>query len=326
MYEPRPTPFASSHFSDAPYALTPITDFGFLFAPGGGGAGSGSGLISGPAPPARPRQEPDPKPEPAVGVGVAAAAIAGRRYASKPVSVISSSSSSSSPSSSTSSPSSSVAAAAAGIAVTNLLRLPRRRSQFPPSQQPSFDFDMASQQQQPQHDVAAQQEAAEEYQPDLKARPPMLRSRSARILPPFPEASLLTWYFAQGPFVGEKTSSDAITHEYARADQVYVEKTIVRPPFPHFLAHGPSRHDPQFMSRNSCPPDDQSLTLATRRLYLRHTPTTVQSRATETVAGEVSAFFAALLSISPLMLSCAPNFSPLALHAPHTHAHIKAMQ
>jgi ubiquitin thioesterase protein OTUB1 len=59
---------------------------------------------------------------------------------------------------------------------------------------------MDSQQQPPQHDVAAQQEAAEEYQPELK-----------------------------GPLVGEKTPSDAITHEYARADQVYVEKTIALP-------------------------------------------------------------------------------------------------
>jgi hypothetical protein len=47
---------------------------------------------------------------------------------------------------------------------------------------------MASQQQQPQHDVAAQQEAAEDYQPDLKVRPLM----PALALPEFrPPACLL---------------------------------------------------------------------------------------------------------------------------------------
>lgn len=38
--------------------------------------------------------------------------------------------------------------------------------------------------------------------------------------------------FQQGPFVGEKTPSDAITQEYAKADPVYVEKTIVCLPCP----------------------------------------------------------------------------------------------
>ncbi|RDA93309.1 hypothetical protein CP533_2058 [Ophiocordyceps camponoti-saundersi (nom. inval.)] len=50
------------------------------------------------------------------------------------------------------------------------------------------------------HDVAAQQEAAKDYRPVL-----------------------------EGPRVGEKSSSDAITHEYAKADQVYVEKTMALP-------------------------------------------------------------------------------------------------
>ena len=31
----------------------------------------------------------------------------------------------------------------------------------------------------------------------------------------------------QGPLVGEKTSSQAITEEYARADPTYVAKTMV---------------------------------------------------------------------------------------------------
>ncbi|KAL7784358.1 peptidase C65 Otubain domain-containing protein [Trichoderma ceciliae] len=50
------------------------------------------------------------------------------------------------------------------------------------------------------HDMAAQQAAAERFQPGL-----------------------------EGPFVGEKTPSDAITQEYAKADPVYVEKTIALP-------------------------------------------------------------------------------------------------
>ncbi|KAH8128163.1 hypothetical protein ACSS6W_011036 [Trichoderma asperelloides] len=50
------------------------------------------------------------------------------------------------------------------------------------------------------HDMAAQQAAAERFQPGL-----------------------------EGPFVGDKTPSDAITQEYAKADPVYVEKTIALP-------------------------------------------------------------------------------------------------
>ncbi|KAJ6447016.1 peptidase C65 Otubain [Purpureocillium lavendulum] len=50
------------------------------------------------------------------------------------------------------------------------------------------------------HDLAAQQEAAKDYQPVL-----------------------------EGPLVGDKTPSDAITHEYAKADAVYVDKTVALP-------------------------------------------------------------------------------------------------
>ncbi|KAI9163985.1 putative COP9 complex subunit 2 [Paramyrothecium foliicola] len=191
----------------------PIVDLGFLFAPSGGGAASGLGCgsasssalglasslaLSGRAP-ARTRHKPDPRPEAAVGLGVAATTLASQRYASQPVSVCSSSSS---PSSSTSSPSTaSVAAAAAGTTAT----YPRRTQaspQFSPSQKSPFGVDMASQQQpqHQQHDVAAQQEAARDYQPNL-----------------------------EGPLVGNKTPSHAITDEYAKADQVYVEKTIALP-------------------------------------------------------------------------------------------------
>ncbi|KAL3965303.1 hypothetical protein ACCO45_002307 [Purpureocillium lilacinum] len=50
------------------------------------------------------------------------------------------------------------------------------------------------------HGLAAQQEAAKDYQPVL-----------------------------EGPLVGDKTPSDAITHEYAKADAVYVDKTVALP-------------------------------------------------------------------------------------------------
>ncbi|KAG5952542.1 hypothetical protein E4U53_000617 [Claviceps sorghi] len=53
---------------------------------------------------------------------------------------------------------------------------------------------------QPSHDVAAQQEAAKDYQPELR-----------------------------GPLVGEKTPSHIITQEYAKADQIYIEKTTALP-------------------------------------------------------------------------------------------------
>ncbi|KAH7126379.1 peptidase C65 Otubain-domain-containing protein [Dactylonectria estremocensis] len=60
--------------------------------------------------------------------------------------------------------------------------------------------------QQGQHDIAAQQAAAKDYQAVLK-----------------------------GPLVGNRVSSEAITSEYAKADQVYVEKTIALPQtFSHY--------------------------------------------------------------------------------------------
>ncbi|POR35466.1 Ubiquitin thioesterase OTUB1 [Tolypocladium paradoxum] len=58
----------------------------------------------------------------------------------------------------------------------------------------------AAMEEQGSHDMAAQQEAAKDYQPVL-----------------------------EGPLVGDKTPSDAITHEYAKADPVYVDKTAALP-------------------------------------------------------------------------------------------------
>lgn len=55
------------------------------------------------------------------------------------------------------------------------------------------------------HDLAAQEAAARDYQPELK-----------------------------GPLVGEKTPSTAITEEYAKADPVYVQKTLT---LPHTYSH-----------------------------------------------------------------------------------------
>ncbi|KAF9770866.1 hypothetical protein IL306_011520 [Fusarium sp. DS 682] len=66
-----------------------------------------------------------------------------------------------------------------------------------------------------QHDMAAQQAAAEDYQPVLEV--------------------YRTHFHALGLAVGNKVSSDVITHEYAKADPVYVEKTIALPQtYSHF--------------------------------------------------------------------------------------------
>jgi ubiquitin thioesterase protein OTUB1 len=76
------------------------------------------------------------------------------------------------------------------------------------------------------HDLAAQQAAAQDYQAELE-----VNLTFAALLP---QLSTLCTLFApsltsssQGLAVGNKTSSEAITQEYAKADPVYVEKTIV---------------------------------------------------------------------------------------------------
>lgn len=69
-----------------------------------------------------------------------------------------------------------------------------------------------------QHDIAAQQAAAKDYRPVLEVRHPAYNRQTRSLI----------GNYLQGSMVGNKTPSDAITQQYAEADQVYVEKTMVR--------------------------------------------------------------------------------------------------
>jgi ubiquitin thioesterase protein OTUB1 len=81
-----------------------------------------------------------------------------------------------------------------------------------------------------QEDLVAQEAAAREYQPQLQV---MTLLTPGSFLAPFwypHNEPLLTNGFtpaSQGPLVGKKTPSTAITEEYAKADPVYVQKTLV---------------------------------------------------------------------------------------------------
>lgn len=80
--------------------------------------------------------------------------------------------------------------------------------------------------------------------------------------------------------MGERITSDAITDEYAKADDVYVAKTLVS-----FL---PSSHG----VLASTDLEQQPLTTAPDyRIFPRRTRTIDRSKATETVVGEVSSAF-----------------------------------
>ncbi|GKT96627.1 ubiquitin thiolesterase [Colletotrichum tofieldiae] len=73
-------------------------------------------------------------------------------------------------------------------------------------------------------DLAAQEAAARDYQPHLEH----CAAASAAASFTAPLDCTLTWFAppAQGPLVGDKITSDAITDEYAKADDIYVAKTI----------------------------------------------------------------------------------------------------
>lgn len=99
---------------------------------------------------------------------------------------------------------------------------------------------------------------------------------------------------AQGPRVGDKTPIDAITAEYAKADPVYVAKTMVS----LYPAH---TFSPQAnVMENTSTYLDTDLTH--RRLYHKHIPTTGPSKAMAVVDGEVrntcSSFFYLTLSFA----------------------------
>lgn len=87
-------------------------------------------------------------------------------------------------------------------------------------------------------DLSAQEAAAREYQPNLEVIPHPLVSSSPKLpnsycLPVSVVANHvpLSSPPLQGPLVGNKTPSSAITEEYAKADPVYVQKTLVRTSF-----------------------------------------------------------------------------------------------
>lgn len=84
-------------------------------------------------------------------------------------------------------------------------------------------------------DLAAQEAAARTWQPELEVRSNIIIN-AGRLIPqgrctarlgaaPFPSANGFKLW--QGPRVGEKTPINAITAEYAKADPVYVAKTMV---------------------------------------------------------------------------------------------------
>lgn len=75
-------------------------------------------------------------------------------------------------------------------------------------------------------DLVAQEAAAREYQPRLEVNPSSAFT-PAVLLPGTPRSPEPVRRCLQGPLVGKKTPSTAITEEYAKADPIYVQKTMV---------------------------------------------------------------------------------------------------
>ncbi|KAJ4206895.1 hypothetical protein NW767_003189 [Fusarium falciforme] len=204
MFQPQPTPFASSCF--ASYGLAPELDFAFPVSAGGGGPG----LLYASPPPVQQQQHQQPQPQSHLIHQIPRQQL----------------------SSSTSPPASSPFSSQASISNPSpppnpatrdsrslrhyqhqQRRLQHRHQQHqqpPHPQQQPYSAPPAvvvhKMEDQGQHDMAAQQAAAKDYQPVL-----------------------------EGLKVGNKISSDIITHEYAKADPVYVDKTITLPQtYSHF--------------------------------------------------------------------------------------------
>lgn len=140
-------------------------------------------------------------------------------------------------------------------------------------------------------DLSAQEAAAREYQPNLEVIPhPLLPNSYCLPVSVAANRGPLSSPPLQGPLVGSKTPSSAITEEYAKADPVYVQKTLVRTSF--------SRHrvtvliQVEYLTPDPC-----------TRLCPRNTQTTVRSRAMATVAGGVRRFSCMLLQ-GRVGLSC----------------------
>ncbi|KAL6787480.1 peptidase C65 Otubain domain-containing protein [Trichoderma sp. SZMC 28012] len=171
MFQPQPTPYSASSFASYPYGLGAAHSLDFLF-PTGGAAGIAAGGVAGGA---------------GVGASAGVGAGAGPGSALGPASCGALYNPYSSPSPHSHS---------ALQQHHHHQPLPQRR-RLNRSGSPIIKME---EQDSGLHDMAAQQAAAERFQPGL-----------------------------EGPFVGEKTPSDAITQEYAKADPVYIEKTIALP-------------------------------------------------------------------------------------------------
>ncbi|KAJ4858139.1 peptidase c65 otubain domain-containing protein [Trichoderma breve] len=172
MFQPQPTPYSASSFASYPYGLGAAHSLDFLFPTGGAAgiaAGGAAGGIAGGA---------------GVGASAGVGAGAGPGSALGPASCGALYNPYSSPS------------PHSQLQHHHHQPLPQRR-RLNRSGSPIIKME---EQDSGLHDMAAQQAAAERFQPGL-----------------------------EGPFVGEKTPSDAITQEYAKADPVYIEKTIALP-------------------------------------------------------------------------------------------------
>ncbi|KAF4979347.1 hypothetical protein FDECE_18075, partial [Fusarium decemcellulare] len=178
MFQPQPTPLASSSF--ASYGLASELDFGFPVSAGGGGAGL---LYGSPQPQSQQRQQ-------------SQALLLHQIPQQQQLS------SSNSPSSPFSSSQASIANPSPPPNVAPRDNRSYQQHQLPhrphPQQHQAYSAPpgvvVPKMEDQGQHDMAAQQAAAKDYQPGLK--------------------------------VGNKTPSSAITREYAKADPVYIDKTM----------------------------------------------------------------------------------------------------
>ncbi|KAF5002908.1 hypothetical protein FGRMN_69 [Fusarium graminum] len=209
MFQPQPTPFASSSF--ASYGLASDLDFAFPVSAGGGGAG----FYNSPAPPQQlPQSHPQSHSQ------LQSQPHLGQQNTNQRLSS-SATASSLSPPYSSSQASNSESSSSPTLAQPQISqRLPHQRLGILPSRQSTHHQQQQQQQQQypqsaparlkmedqGQHDMIAQQAAAENYQPAL-----------------------------EGLQIGNKISTEVLTHEYAKADPVYVEKTIALPQtFSHY--------------------------------------------------------------------------------------------
>lgn len=114
----------------------------------------------------------------------------------------------------------------------------RRHQHHSPNHRPASRVKMEQNQGLPD-DFAAQEAAARTWEPEVEVRPPPPPTFPSN---PFRDiscpAALQPWRFPQlttpdpqqGPLLGDRTTITAITEQYAKADPIYVDKTIVSIP------------------------------------------------------------------------------------------------